>query len=58
MDDLQIKLFARKCFLQKPLFLLPAYRIFGPPATFFIDREGVIRDVVLSPVTRERAANR
>jgi cytochrome c biogenesis protein CcmG/thiol:disulfide interchange protein DsbE len=32
-----------------------AYRIFGPPATFFIDRQGVIRDVVLGPVTRDRA---
>jgi cytochrome c biogenesis protein CcmG/thiol:disulfide interchange protein DsbE len=32
-----------------------AYRIFGPPATFFIDRQGVIRDIVLGPVTRERA---
>jgi hypothetical protein len=29
-----------------------ACRIFGPPATFFIDRQGVIRDVVLGPVTR------
>ncbi len=32
-----------------------AYRIFGPPATFFIDSQGVIRDVVLGPVSRERA---
>jgi|RhiMetdeSRZDD1v2_1073273.scaffolds.fasta_scaffold580251_1 cytochrome c biogenesis protein CcmG, thiol:disulfide interchange protein DsbE len=32
-----------------------SYRIFGPPATFFIDRQGVIRDVVLGPITRERA---
>ena len=32
-----------------------AYRIFGPPATFFIDGQGVLRDVVLGPVTRERA---
>ncbi len=31
-----------------------AYRIFGPPATFFIDSQGIIRDVVLGPVTRER----
>jgi cytochrome c biogenesis protein CcmG, thiol:disulfide interchange protein DsbE len=31
-----------------------AYRIFGPPATFFIDSQGVIRDVVLGPVSRER----
>jgi cytochrome c biogenesis protein CcmG/thiol:disulfide interchange protein DsbE len=32
-----------------------AYRIFGPPATFFIDARGVIRDVVIGPVTVERA---
>jgi cytochrome c biogenesis protein CcmG/thiol:disulfide interchange protein DsbE len=32
-----------------------AYRIFGPPATFFIDRQGVIRDFVLGPITAERA---
>ena len=32
-----------------------AYRIFGPPATFFIDRQGIIRDVVLGPITAERA---
>ena len=32
-----------------------AYRIFGPPATFFIDAEGVLRDVVLGPITPERA---
>jgi cytochrome c biogenesis protein CcmG/thiol:disulfide interchange protein DsbE len=32
-----------------------AYRIFGPPATFFIDSQGVIRDLVLGPVSRERA---
>ena len=32
-----------------------AYRIFGPPATFFIDGQGVIRDVVLGPITPERA---
>jgi cytochrome c biogenesis protein CcmG/thiol:disulfide interchange protein DsbE len=32
-----------------------AYRIFGPPATFFIDGQGVIRDVVLGPITSERA---
>lgn len=32
-----------------------AYRIFGPPATFFIDRQGIIRDVVLGPMTPERA---
>jgi peroxiredoxin len=32
-----------------------SYRIFGPPATFFIDRSGLIRDVVLGPMTPERA---
>jgi peroxiredoxin len=32
-----------------------AYRIFGPPATFFIDGRGIIRDVVLGPITPERA---
>jgi peroxiredoxin len=31
-----------------------AYRIFGPPATFFIDGQGIIRDVVLGPITAER----
>ena len=32
-----------------------AYRIFGPPATFFIDANGVIRDIVLGPISTERA---
>jgi peroxiredoxin len=32
-----------------------AYRIFGPPATFFIDARGTIRDVVIGPMTPERA---
>jgi peroxiredoxin len=32
-----------------------AYRIFGPPATFFIDDQGIVRDVVLGPMTAERA---
>lgn len=32
-----------------------AYRIFGPPATFFIDGQGILRDVVLGPITTERA---
>jgi cytochrome c biogenesis protein CcmG, thiol:disulfide interchange protein DsbE len=32
-----------------------AYRIFGPPATFFIDGQGTIRDVVIGPLTQERA---
>ena len=32
-----------------------AYRIFGPPATFFIDSNGTIRDVVIGPVMPERA---
>jgi cytochrome c biogenesis protein CcmG, thiol:disulfide interchange protein DsbE len=31
-----------------------SYRIFGPPATFFIDGQGIIRDIVLGPITRER----
>ncbi|MGZ9243881.1 MAG: TlpA family protein disulfide reductase, partial [Candidatus Binatia bacterium] len=31
-----------------------AYRIFGPPATFFIDRQGIIRDIVIGPITSER----
>ena len=32
-----------------------SYRIFGPPATFVIDAHGVIRDVMLGPVTPDRA---
>jgi peroxiredoxin len=32
------------------------YQAFGLPTQFFIDREGVIRHVVLGPVTREQAA--
>jgi cytochrome c biogenesis protein CcmG, thiol:disulfide interchange protein DsbE len=32
-----------------------SYRIFGPPATFFIDGQGTIRDIVLGPITPERA---
>jgi cytochrome c biogenesis protein CcmG, thiol:disulfide interchange protein DsbE len=32
-----------------------AYRIFGPPATFFVDGQGTIRDVVIGPITPERA---
>jgi peroxiredoxin len=32
-----------------------AYRIFGPPATFVIDGRGVLRDIVLGPMTPERA---
>ena len=32
-----------------------AYRIFGPPATFFIDARGVLRDIVIGPMTPERA---
>lgn len=32
-----------------------AYRIFGPPATFFIDGQGTIRHVVIGPITAERA---
>jgi peroxiredoxin len=30
------------------------YRLFGPPATFFIDSQGIIRDVVFGPLTKER----
>jgi peroxiredoxin len=32
-----------------------AYRIFGPPATFFIDAQGTVRDIVLGPMTPKRA---
>jgi cytochrome c biogenesis protein CcmG/thiol:disulfide interchange protein DsbE len=32
-----------------------AYRIFGPPATFFIDAQGIIRDIVVGPIAAERA---
>ena len=32
-----------------------AYRVLGPPTTFFIDAQGVIRDIVIGPVTPERA---
>jgi cytochrome c biogenesis protein CcmG/thiol:disulfide interchange protein DsbE len=32
-----------------------AYRIFGPPATFFIDAQGTIRDAVLGPLSAGRA---
>jgi peroxiredoxin len=32
-----------------------AYRVFGPPATFFLDADGVLRDFVLGPLTAERA---
>jgi len=32
-----------------------AYRIFGPPATFFIDGQGFFRDVVIGPITPARA---
>ncbi len=32
-----------------------AYRIFGPPATFFIDAQGLIQDMVIGPMTPERA---
>ena len=35
-----------------------AYRIFGPPATFFIDGHGVIRDIVLGPITRSAPKKR
>jgi peroxiredoxin len=33
-----------------------AYRIFGPPATFFIDSQGIIRDIIIGPLTPERAS--
>jgi cytochrome c biogenesis protein CcmG/thiol:disulfide interchange protein DsbE len=32
-----------------------AYYVFGPPATFFIDAKGVVRDIVVGPITPERA---
>jgi peroxiredoxin len=32
-----------------------AYRVFGPPATFFVDGQGVVRDIVLGPLTPDRA---
>ena len=32
------------------------YRIFGPLATFFIDRQGIIRDIIIGPLTPERAS--
>lgn len=31
-----------------------SYRIFGPPATFFVDGQGIIRDIVMGPITPER----
>jgi len=31
-----------------------SYRIFGPPATFFVDGQGFIRDIVLGPMTPDR----
>ena len=31
-----------------------AYRAFGLPTQFFLDRNGVIRQVVLGPVTRDQ----
>ena len=32
-----------------------AYLIFGPPATFFIDSQGLIQDIVIGPITVDRA---
>jgi hypothetical protein len=32
-----------------------AYYVFGPPVTFFIDNEGIIRDKVAGPLSVERA---
>jgi cytochrome c-type biogenesis protein len=31
-----------------------AYRVIGPPTTFFIDAEGIIRDIVAGPLTADR----
>jgi cytochrome c biogenesis protein CcmG/thiol:disulfide interchange protein DsbE len=31
-----------------------AYRIFGPPATYFIDAQGIVRDIVIGPMTPDR----
>ena len=31
-----------------------SHRIFGPPATFFVDGQGIIRDVVMGPLTSAR----
>ena len=31
-----------------------SYRIFGPPATFYFDGQGVIRDIVLGLITSAR----
>jgi cytochrome c biogenesis protein CcmG/thiol:disulfide interchange protein DsbE len=53
--------FAREAQLKFPIALdlnstvKRSYRIFGPPATFVVDANGMIRDVVLGPVTFERA---
>lgn len=35
--------------------IFKTYRAFGLPTQLFIDRDGVIREVVLGPVTREQA---
>ena len=32
-------------------------RIFGPPAAFFIDSQGIVRDVVVGPMTPGRASD-
>jgi thiol-disulfide isomerase/thioredoxin len=37
--------------------IFQAYRAFGLPTQLFVDREGIIRHVVLGPVTRDQAAN-
>lgn len=53
--------FAREAGVVFPVALDPnskvqrAYRVFGPPATFFVDARGMVRDVVLGPITHERA---
>lgn len=31
-----------------------SYRVIGPPTTFFVDSDGVVRDVVPGPLTEQR----
>ena len=53
--------YAKEARLVFPIALDPnssvkrAYRVFGPPATFFIDGRGMIREVVMGIITPERA---
>jgi len=35
-----------------------AYRITGVPETFFIDRDGIVRDVVIAPLTEAQLSAR